>query len=55
NKVVARAGEADDRMPLLAGRGPIDGRAAAYVCRNYACQKPVTSPQELAAQLGFAP
>jgi uncharacterized protein YyaL (SSP411 family) len=53
NKIVVQAEAADDRLPLLAGRGMIDGRPAAYVCRNYACQRPVTSPEELAVQLGF--
>ena len=40
-----------DRVPLLAGRGPLDGRPAAYVCRDLACERPVTSPEELAASL----
>lgn len=39
------------QSPLLAGRGPIDGKATAYVCQNYACQLPVTTPSALAAQL----
>jgi hypothetical protein len=29
-----------------------DGYATAYVCRNFACQVPVTSPADLAALLG---
>ncbi len=37
--------------PLLADRELIDGRPAAYLCRNYACQRPVTTPAELARQL----
>src|SRR4051794_36239470 len=41
----------DDRVPLLAGRQPLDGRAAAYVCENFACQRPVAEPGELAALL----
>ena len=30
--------------------GP-DGQGQAYVCRNFACQRPVGSPDELAEQL----
>ncbi len=33
------------------GRGLIDGQLTAYVCRNYTCQQPVTTPDELAPQL----
>jgi uncharacterized protein len=41
----------DDRVPLLAGREPLDGRSAAYVCEHFACQRPVSEPDELAALL----
>ncbi|MFA9429889.1 thioredoxin domain-containing protein [Egicoccus sp. AB-alg2] len=40
-----------DRVPLLAGRGPVQGAPAAYVCRDLACERPVTRPDELAALL----
>jgi uncharacterized protein YyaL (SSP411 family) len=36
-----------DGIPLLEGRGLVDGRAAAYVCRGMVCERPVTDPEEL--------
>jgi uncharacterized protein YyaL (SSP411 family) len=38
-------------IPLLRDRQRIDGRATAYVCRNYVCNLPVNEPSELARQL----
>ncbi|MFH1418650.1 MAG: thioredoxin domain-containing protein [Planctomycetota bacterium] len=35
------------RIPLLAGKVLIQDRAAAYVCRDYACRSPTTDPEEL--------
>jgi uncharacterized protein YyaL (SSP411 family) len=45
------AGGPADGVPLLAGREPIDGHAAAYVCEHFVCQAPVTSAEELATLL----
>ena len=47
----AGAGEPLVDVPLLEGRGPVDGHAAAYVCERFVCQAPVTSPEDLAAAL----
>ena len=41
-----------ESVPLLAGRPQLDGTATAYVCEHFVCQRPVTEPAELAAQLG---
>jgi uncharacterized protein YyaL (SSP411 family) len=38
--------------PQLASMGPIDGRAAAYLCADFACQAPVTTSSALRALLG---
>jgi uncharacterized protein YyaL (SSP411 family) len=47
--LVATPGPAD--VPLLKGRGLVDGRAAAYVCRGMVCDRPVTEPADLARLL----
>jgi len=35
------------RVPLLAGRTPVDGRASAYVCSGLKCQLPVSEADAL--------
>ncbi len=54
NKVVVLADGATENgefIPLLKERTLIDGKPTAYVCENFACQKPVTSAEELREQL----
>jgi uncharacterized protein YyaL (SSP411 family) len=46
--VVVVADRARPGVPLLAGRDAVDGRPAAYVCRNQICTSPVTRPDDLA-------
>jgi uncharacterized protein YyaL (SSP411 family) len=37
--------------PLLEGRVEVEGRPAAYVCRHFVCDRPVTTPADLAQAL----
>jgi uncharacterized protein YyaL (SSP411 family) len=54
NKVVAGAPDArpETVIPLLKLKKRRQGRATAYVCEKYRCKLPVSSPEELAKQLG---
>jgi hypothetical protein len=49
--MVANAGEGGEKYPLLTDRPQIEGKPTAYVCQNYACQRPVTTAEDLAALL----
>jgi uncharacterized protein YyaL (SSP411 family) len=55
NSVVALAAPDDaaaaERVPLLRDRPQLDGKATAYVCEHFVCQRPVTDPAALAEQL----
>ncbi|MGH9782716.1 MAG: thioredoxin domain-containing protein, partial [Terriglobia bacterium] len=60
NKVVAlldpswpEAERLAKRLPLLAGKQPVQGKPTAFVCRNYACQSPTSDPETLRQQLGL--
>ncbi len=37
--------------PFTEAQGPVDGQPAAYVCRNFACERPTTDPADLADTL----
>jgi uncharacterized protein YyaL (SSP411 family) len=53
--LVAVAGEPDvTGIPLLADRPLVDGRAAAYVCRGFVCDRPTTDADELRRRLQAA-
>ena len=51
NRVLVGGASDSAGIPLLQDRQRIDGRATAYVCRNYVCNLPVNEPGELARQL----
>ena len=42
---------ASETVPLLAGRPQLDGHPSAYVCERFVCKRPVSEPDELAAEL----
>ncbi|HWH44386.1 MAG TPA: thioredoxin domain-containing protein [Thermoleophilaceae bacterium] len=44
---IVLAGGEPDGVPLLEGRGAVDGRGAAYVCERFSCLRPVTEPEAL--------
>ncbi len=44
--VLVADGPRDD-LPLLVGRDAVDGAPAAYVCRGFVCERPVTDPAAL--------
>ncbi len=49
---VTRPGALEAGIALLEGRDRVDGQAAAYVCERFACRRPVTTPDDLARELG---
>ncbi|GCD43378.1 thioredoxin domain-containing protein [Streptomyces paromomycinus] len=49
--VVALGEPGSDEVPLLKDRPLVDGRAAAYVCRHFTCERPTTDPEELGERL----
>lgn len=45
--VVVAADGPVDGIPLLTGRTPVEGHPAAYVCRGFVCERPVTSADDI--------
>ncbi len=48
---VVVAAEPGSAIPLMEGREPIEGAPAAYVCRGFVCERPVTTVEELDLRL----
>ncbi|MEW6698628.1 MAG: thioredoxin domain-containing protein [Bacillota bacterium] len=38
-------------LPLVKGKAPVEGKAAAYICKDFACREPVTDLKQLQAVL----
>jgi uncharacterized protein YyaL (SSP411 family) len=49
--VALGAPDRDTPVPLLLDRGLVNGQAAAYVCREFSCQAPVSHPEGLQSLL----
>jgi uncharacterized protein YyaL (SSP411 family) len=52
SRVIVRAAGAPPLLrALVDGKRPLDGKPAAYVCRNFTCEAPITDPAQLRAAL----
>jgi uncharacterized protein YyaL (SSP411 family) len=54
NTVFAFSEEPTDEVALLAGKGLVDRKPAAYICERFSCQAPVTAPEDLRAAIRSA-
>ena len=48
-----RAARLAGSLPFIAAMQPVDGAAAAYVCRDFTCRQPVTTVDALEQELGI--
>jgi uncharacterized protein YyaL (SSP411 family) len=55
NRIVIRTSEGAELPPghPAAGKGPVHGKPAAYVCRGQTCSLPITDPEALGKALQF--
>jgi uncharacterized protein YyaL (SSP411 family) len=47
----ARQAQLADLLPFVAAMQPVDGRASAYVCRDFTCRPPATTVEALEREL----
>jgi uncharacterized protein YyaL (SSP411 family) len=53
NRLLARStGETGAGLPLLAGKKPVRGAPALYICKNFTCAAPLTDPAAVREALG---
>jgi hypothetical protein len=50
NRILAY-GSGVESLPLLAGKSMVRGEPAVYVCRNFACEAPLTRPDDVISSL----
>ena len=50
-RVIARGDGSSSPLPLLRGKGLVNGAPAVYICRHYACEAPITDPGGLKKSL----
>ena len=43
--------DVESSHPLLAGKTSVKGKAALYICKNFACQAPITDPESVLSAL----
>ncbi len=43
--------EVESSHPLLSGKTPVNGQATLYICKNFACQTPITDPKTIPGAL----
>ncbi len=46
-RVIVRSDGSPSNEPLLRGKTLVQGAPAVYLCRNYACEAPITDPEQL--------
>jgi len=49
---IVREPRSETLSPLASGKELVEGQPALYVCRDYACQAPITDPTKVAEALG---